>query len=137
MSNVRFKERAWPDVAKSYQRMLERYNLPFEPMFRLVKDIADSPYAFGLYGNTSMWDVLVVQTEEYDPYGEILKIKYDPSLRLFTFELLETASTKSKRWTRTAAPEDAYRTFERFLQLKKWFALSGSSRPTEPAGEPD
>src|SRR5215472_16218263 len=128
MSNVRYKARAWPNVAKSYQRMLETYKLPFEPMFHLLKDIADSPYAFGLYGNTSMWDVLVVQTEEYDPYGEILKIKYDPSLRLFTFEPLETGSTKFKRWTRTAAPEDAYRTFERFLQLKKWFVFSSFSR---------
>ena len=128
MSNVRYKARAWPDVAKSYQRMLESYKLPFEPMLRLVKDVADSPYAFGLYGNTSMWNVQVVQTEEYDPDGEILRIKYDPSLQLFMFELQETASTMYKRWSRTAAPENAFRTFERFLQLKKWFVFSSSSR---------
>ena len=129
MSNVRYKAQVWPDVAKSYQRLLESHKLPFEPMLRLVNDIAGSPYAFGLYGNTSMWDVQVVQTEEYDPDGEILKIKYDPSLRLFTFELQETASTKYQRWTKTSASENAFRTFERFLQLKKWVVFSRSSRP--------
>jgi hypothetical protein len=129
MSHVRYKALPWPDVAKSYQRMLEEYKQPFRPMLRLVKDIADSPFAFGLYGSTSMWDVQVVQTEEYDPDGEILKITYDPAHNEFTFELQETSSTLYKRWSRKCSTDKAFQTFERFLQMKKWFVAGQKQNP--------
>ncbi len=90
-------------------------------MLALLEQIASSRYVHGLHANKSMWDLRVVQTAEYDPDGEILCISYDPAHREFNFELQETASTLYKPWTRKCAAEDAFRTFERFLQLKKWF----------------
>jgi hypothetical protein len=68
-----------------------------------------------------MFDLRIVQTSEYDPDGEILIISYDPDCHEFKFELQETASTLYKRWTRKCKEEEVFQTFERFLQLKKWF----------------
>src|SRR5260221_4811956 len=121
MSRVSYKAKLWPDVVNSYRRLVVTYEMLFEPMLTLVEEIAASPYASYLYGNTSMWNVLVMQTPEYDPDGEILRITYNPSQREFTFELQETTSTLYKRWNRKCSTDDAFRTFERFLQLKKWF----------------
>ncbi|SRR6266481_699581 len=121
MSNVSYKAQLWPDVVNSYRRLVETHEMPFEPMLALVEEIAASPYAFGLYGNTGMCKLSVVQTQEYDPDGEILQVSYDPAQREFTFELQETTSTLYKRWNRKCSADKAFPTFERFLQLKKWF----------------
>jgi hypothetical protein len=98
-------------------------NKVFAPMLVLVEQIASSRYTSGTYGNKSMWDLVIVQTPEYDPDGEVLRISYDPVHREFNFELQETASTLYKRWTRKCSTENAFRTFERFLELKKWFLV--------------
>jgi hypothetical protein len=68
-----------------------------------------------------MWDLLIVQTQEWNPYGEVLRISYDPAVCEFTFELQETPSPRHKHWTRKCPPDRAFQTFERFLELKKWF----------------
>lgn len=104
-----------------YRKGIDEWGWQFEPMAELVQAIVSSRYACGLYANTSMSILQIVQTPEYDPDGEILRISYDPALREFNFELQEAASGLYKRWTRKCAAERAFSTFERFLQLKKWF----------------
>jgi len=61
------------------------------------------------------------------PDGEILRISYDPAACQFTFELQETSSTLYERWTRKSFPENAFRTPERFLELKKWFVVDNQA----------
>src|SRR6266700_8024937 len=108
-----YKACTWPEITEAYDRAVEDVSHPFAPMLALVQKIAVSRYSTGLYANKSMWNLLVVQTPEYDPHGEILHIAYDPVLREFTFELQETSSTKYKRWTRKSSAKGAFQTFER------------------------
>ncbi|HZU32637.1 MAG TPA: hypothetical protein VFB79_16080 [Candidatus Angelobacter sp.] len=119
MSRPIYKAQTWPDILKLYRSREEKTR--FSPMLVLLEQIASSRYAGGLYANTSMWDVLVVQTQEYDPDGEVLRISYNPGLQEFHFELQETSSTLYNRWARKCPAEKAFHTFERFLQMKKWF----------------
>jgi hypothetical protein len=121
MSHVTYKTSPWAEIVKLYSRAVIGSGSRFEPMLILLQQIASSRYADWLYGNKSMLDLLIVQTPEYDPDGEILKISYAPDLCEFTFEHQETSSILYKRWTRKCTAEDAFQTFERFLQLKKWF----------------
>jgi hypothetical protein len=116
MSPMIYKTSPWSNTAKFYRSRTE-----FAPMLHLVEQIIASPYAYGLHANTSMWTLQIVQTPEYDPDGEILRVQYNPVLREFTFELQETASTKYKRWSRKCSVDNAFQTLERFLKLKKWF----------------
>jgi hypothetical protein len=116
MSPRIYKTSPWSNTATFY-----RSRSDFVPMLHLVERIIASPYVHGLYANTSMWTLQIVQTPEYDPDGEILRIQYDPALREFTFELQETTSTLYKRWSRKCSAHSAFQTFERFLKLKKWF----------------
>jgi hypothetical protein len=122
MSRVIFTTTPWPKVVELYRSVTNSsVDHAFAPMLLLLEKIASSRYVHGLHGNKSMWDIRIVQTREYDPHGEILIIRYNPEDREFEFELQETASTLYKNWTRKCAPEDAFRTFERLLHLKKWF----------------
>ena len=118
-----YKARHWPEVVEFYRRFVEGHGKPFAPMLQLVKLIAASRYASGTWATTSMTELLVVQTAEYDPDGEILRIIYNPKSQEFNFELQETSSTLYKRWNRQCSAENGFQTFERFMQLKKWFIV--------------
>ena len=122
MPHRTYKANTWPDIVRLYSSVVASgAGRQFQPVLGLLEQIAASCYACGLHGNKSMWDLLIVQTPEYDPDGEVLRIAYDPALREFTFELQETTSTLYKRWSKKCPPDESFATFERFLHLKKWF----------------
>jgi hypothetical protein len=127
MSHVTYKTSPWAEIVKLYSKAVIGPGSRFEPMFILLQQIASSRYADRLYGNKSMLDLLIVQTPEYDPDGEILKISYAPDRCEFTFEHQETSSTLYTRWTRKCTVEHGFSTFERFLQLKNWFVVEKPS----------
>ena len=130
MSRLNYTTTPWPVIVEYYRDDVSgSVNHPFAPMLVLLEKIALSRYVYGLYGNKSMWDLRIVQTQEYDPDGEGLIIKYDPDRQEFGFELQEAASALHKRWTRKCVAEDAFRTFEQFLQSKKWFIEEKTADP--------
>jgi hypothetical protein len=120
MSRTMYKASTWAEIAIRYGEVFHKATV-FEPVLLLIQQIAGSRYASGTYVQKSMFDLFVVQTPEYDPNGEFIKISYDPELREFTFRLQETASIEFKDFIRKCAAKDGFRTFERILELKKWF----------------
>jgi hypothetical protein len=113
------KSKSWSDVVISFNERAEA-NPAFQPILDFVSEVANSRFSEGLFPTTSMHDVWISQTEIFEMYYEVLVIKFDFKREKFLFQYFETPYAKNL-WERECDLEDAFNTFERFLELKKWF----------------
>ncbi|HSU13970.1 hypothetical protein [Longimicrobium sp.] len=114
--------------AHSWAAIAGRYDDGRQPaMHRLVEQIIASPYVSGVFGQTSHLTLFVSQTPEVSRTANVLRIEQTPGGRI-AFEYIE-AFDEPRRWTRECAPDDAFATFERFLELQKWFVQSPGAEP--------
>lgn len=113
------KTKPWEDVLKFFAEISES-NSYFLPIHRFVSEIATSKYVIGLYYTTSMHDLWISQSEEFEMGHEVLIVRFDGFKHRFLFEYVEHPHTKNS-WRRECSEADAFQTFERFLEKKKWF----------------
>jgi hypothetical protein len=96
-------------------------------MLDLAEQIAGSPYADGLVAYTSVWDLIIAQSESNFFVGPDLRIQFDPEKQQFTFSFNESlfghaGKKKAPLWTRTAAINEGFEVLERFLVKRaRWF----------------
>jgi hypothetical protein len=111
--------------AHSWSAIAARYDGGQPAMHRLVAEIMASPYVSGVFGQTSHYRLSISQTPEVNTSANVLHIEQTPEGRI-AFEFIE-AFDEPRRWMRECAPDEAFATFERFLQLQKWFVRSPGS----------
>jgi hypothetical protein len=114
-----FKSRSWGDIARSFAELAEA-NSYFQPMSQLVSEIATSKYAIGLFPIKSMHDLWISQSEEFEMWHEALLIRFDVINHKFLFQYVENPYVKNP-WQRECPEATGFQTFERFLEMKKWF----------------
>lgn len=130
--------RSWPEIVSFYERLeqiQEKHGYPsFHPMLSLVQQIADSPYAAGLFPATSHAALRLVQMPEFYWDQERLEISFHSAKHQFYFEFKEmprrsapcrrqlaTAKPPAESWKRTYPSEDGFAALIRFIRAKRWF----------------
>jgi hypothetical protein len=135
--------RSWPEIVSFYEGLVQRqekHGYPsFHPMLYLVQQIANSPYAAGLFPATSHSTLRLVQTPEFYLNQERLEINFHPAKRQFFFELQEMPrrsahprcrqlapmKLSAESWKRTYSSEDGFAALVRFIKAKRWFVEYG------------
>lgn len=107
----------WPKKVDFYRRFGPHY----EPMLRLVEQIASSPYAAGTHPITSHLKLMVSQTRVWDFKIDLLEIEYNPQDKLFTFTFWERP--RHEPWVTQCSSEDGFLRFEKCMTAKRWFAF--------------
>jgi hypothetical protein len=126
-SAIQVKSKSWANVLEFFTKLAEA-NLSFQPMLDFVSEVANSRFSEGLFPTTSMHDVWISQTEIFEMYYEVLVIKFDFKREKFLFQYFETPYAKDP-WERECNVDDAFKTFERFLELKAWFLKTSKEQP--------
>jgi hypothetical protein len=121
MYKADFKAKSWDYIVEQYSH-LASVNSSYYPMQCFASQVAASEYSKSLFPAVSMHTLLISQTPEFDRHHEVLEINFHGSDQTFVFEYWERPSIKIKRWRKECGAEEGFGTFERFLQLKKWFA---------------
>src|SRR4051794_34129574 len=89
-----------------------------QPMLQLASQIAQSKYASGgLYGTTSMAELLVATTPELSYDQDVLRIKHDSGKLLFEFV---DAPVVEQRWKQSYEPAEGFTAFEDFVAGRQW-----------------
>ncbi|HIC81874.1 MAG TPA: hypothetical protein EYH07_17545 [Kiloniellaceae bacterium] len=120
---MKIKAVPWPDVVEHYREPVEdKGQDSFAPMLELARVIVKSPYAAGLVAYTSVWDLIIAQSEANFWYGPYLRIELDPwKTKRFTFTYSERLDSRDP-WSRTAAADEGFDVLERFLLKRaRWF----------------
>jgi hypothetical protein len=121
MYKAEIKSRTWDVIVEQY-RHLASVHPSFEPMHRFVSQVAASEYSTGIFPSMSMHTLLISQTSEFDRNHEMLEINFNSTDQTFRFEYWEHPVRTIKRWSKECAANEGFAAFERFLQLKRWFA---------------
>jgi hypothetical protein len=116
-----FPAKTWDYIIEVYGH-LASVHPSFEPMHRFASRVKASQYSQGLFPAISMHTLLISQTAEFDRHHETLEINFDSTSQIFRFEYWEHPVRTIKRWTKECNADEGFEAFERFLQLKKWFA---------------
>lgn len=117
---------SWQEVGRYYRELVDLGH-PLEGMLRFVQQIESSPYASGLFGTTSMVDLLITQTP-HTPVGSNLGNTYlrVSPLSDCTIELRYVDTpVKENQWHRVVKDDDAYARLVKFFEELHWFGLSG------------
>jgi hypothetical protein len=114
-----YRAKPWEEVVEFFAG-LARHNSPFEPLHSFVVEVATSRYAATLFPATSMHTLLISQSAQFDRRKEVLEVEFRAGEQKFFFQYWESEGAK-KRWSKECEGGAAFRTFERFLELKKWF----------------
>jgi hypothetical protein len=85
-------------------------------MLRLVEQIASSRYGDSLYPVTSMFTLIIGQSEIWYRGHEVLNIDYTGQFK-FTF----WENPYVKPWITHSSREAGFQRFERCMAVKKWF----------------
>ncbi len=95
----------------------------FTPMLELVKQIAGSVYAAGLYPATSMQTLLIAQSPTFEFGKSVLRIDLDLNQEFFRFQYREKYFGRAP-YEKKVTLETAFPTLEDFLRKRKWFLNS-------------
>ncbi len=117
--SVLVKTKSWTEISSFFTKLAES-NSYFQSMNQFVLEIVSSKYASGLFATTSMHDLWISQTEKFEMYHEVLVVHFDGSKNEFSFQYHEYPHAK-KHWSRECKTQDAFKVFERFFEMKKWF----------------
>jgi hypothetical protein len=111
--------KTWKDIETFYQELVTN-GLPLHGMVRLVEQIEESPYAGGLYGETSMHDLCLTQiASSAYPDGPHLRIspRFDGTIE---FRYIDTY-VREKQWHRVVKEGDAFSRLVHFIDQLRWF----------------
>ena len=118
-----YKAHNWKDVLSRF----EQAPPVFKPMADLITRICSSPYRDNLFPVTSMFTLLVFQTEDWQFGFEELRINYLVTEHVFHLEYSEHPNRKNT-WTKECSVEEDYSAFIHFLKLKNWFPVAEIER---------
>ena len=126
MDEIEIQPRAWPDIVEFYHALTRDYGWTSEPMVRLVKRIADSGYASGLFPYTSLSTLCLAHTHRPRQFWEELRITFDPVGRQFHFEYWSHSLVRPGPWRRTCHESEGFAVLERcLLKRLRWFKVVG------------
>jgi hypothetical protein len=113
----------WKDIAAFYRDLVRR-GMQIQGMLHLTEQIEASRYATGIFGETSMHDLCVMQTAGAFPLGPYLRIspRFDGTVE---FRYIDT-HVSARQWRRVVKDEDAFARLIGFFDQLHWFA---SERP--------
>jgi hypothetical protein len=114
----------WSSIVEFYDNLVHAHGWPFQPMLELVRFIAASPYAAGLFACTSHEVLLVTRVKDPDPSEGKLQIQFDGKSQVFTFRYIQR-DDKSKPWSRTCPAEEGISVLEHTLCKRlRWFTAA-------------
>ena len=99
----------------------QRFNLPHEqPMRSLIQQIAKSRFSEGIFGTTSLFDLIIVQKPIFEMGRDELRVSMTSTGRIH-FRYVESAWLK-KNFETESASGDAFAKFELIMINRlKWF----------------
>ena len=109
----------WKDIAAFYVDMVDR-GMQIQGMLHLTHQIEASHFAAGVFGETSMHDLCVMQTDGAFWEGPYLRIspRFDGTIE---FRHVDT-HIREKQWHRVVKEQDAFSRLVRFFDQLHWFA---------------
>lgn len=113
----------WKDIAAFYRDLVSG-GMQLQGMMHLVEQIEESRYATGIFGETSMHDLCVMQTAGAFSLGPYLRIspRFDGTVE---FRYVDTHVT-ARQWHRVVKDEDAFARLIGFFDQLRWFASEHS-----------
>jgi len=113
----------WKDIAAFYRDLVDR-GMQIQGMLHLTQQIEASHYAAGVFGETSMHDICVMQTDGAFWEGPYLRIspRFDGTVE---FRYIDT-HVSARQWHRIVKDDDAFARLVGFFDQLHWFA---SERP--------
>jgi hypothetical protein len=111
--------RPWKDIAAFYRDLVSR-GMAIQGMLHLTEQIEASRYATGIFGETSMHDLCVMQTDGAFWEGPHLKIspRFDGTME---FRYIDTF-IREKQWHRVVKEDEAFSRLVVFFAQLHWFA---------------
>jgi hypothetical protein len=108
----------WKDIAAFYRDLVSR-GMQIQAMLHLTEQIEASRYATGIFGETSMHDLCVMQTAGAFWEGPYLRIspRFDGTIE---FRYLDT-HVIARQWHRVVKDEDAFARLIGFFDQLHWF----------------
>jgi hypothetical protein len=112
--------RSWGEIKRSYEDCADSSS-ELRGMLQLVEDIEASPYAQGIWGWTSIYDLCVAQMPITDPLGAGPYLRISPGRDgNIEFRYLDTA-IKNRQWHRVVPAAEAFQRLERLFHQLNWF----------------
>lgn len=119
---MRYTTSPWPHIVTFYAEFTYR-NPAFQPMHHLVREIAASPYAFGLFPLTSMVDLRIGHYPDYAMYDQEVVVTYDYRVQHMQFRYY--SGSVQPTWIQMYPHQHAYAAFERFItRYARWFSYA-------------
>ncbi len=117
----------WKDIAAFYRDLVDR-GMPIQGMLHLTERIESSRYAAGIFGETSMHDLCILQTATAFWKGPYLRIspRFDGTVE---FRYIDT-QVIARQWHRVVREDDAFGRLVGFFDQLHWFAKG--ARQTSP-----
>ncbi len=110
----------WKDIAAFYRDLVDR-GMQIQGMLHLTEQIESSRYGAGIFGETSMHDLCIMQTPKGGFWeGPCLRIspRFDGTIE---FRYLDT-QVWTKQWHRVVKDEEAFGRLVGFFDQLHWFA---------------
>lgn len=121
MLENRVRKYPWVEVEHFYERLVVESAWPFAPMLDLVRFVASSPYAPGLFPATSHEILLLGRVANFLRGDSELQVKFDGTSQTFLFTYTQRPD-ELKPWMRTCNAGEGRHTFERLLHKRlRWF----------------
>ncbi len=122
MTTVQRTAPLWQEVEAFYARMAgEGDGQEVQPMLDLVRAIAASPQANGLFPALSDGALLIGRHADFDHGQDVIRITFDRASQEFVFTHTQRPG-QAEPWMRSCAAPEARATFERLLHKRlRWF----------------
>jgi hypothetical protein len=113
---------SWPETLDFYQRLVARDGgQSLAPMLELVRSIASSPHAGGLFPVPSCAILQIGRVRDFVAGEGEIRIAFDRGAQAFEFLFTQRPGDPSP-WSRTCAAAEGRQTFERLLHKRlRWF----------------
>ena len=116
--------RPWKDIAGFYRDLVYR-GMQIQGMLNLAEQIEASRYATGIFGETSMHDLCVMQTD--GAFWERPHLKISPRFDgTMEFRYIDTF-IREKQWHRVVEEDAAFLRLVGFFDQLHWFATDRSN----------
>ena len=136
MDDVEIEPASWPEIVEFYRHLTSEHGWAFQPMVRLVEQIAASEYAFGMFPYTSHSTLCIARTHHVRRGREELEITFDPVAQQFHFEYWSNPYVRIVRqgpWRRTCNEADGFSVLERILLKRvRWFKKEPRADQPQP-----
>ncbi|WP_457282167.1 hypothetical protein [Polaromonas sp. P5_D5] len=111
----------WTEVERFYERLVSDSAWPFVPMLELVRFIASSTYANGLFPATSHEVLLIGRVANFVRHDNELQVAFNAAAQTFSFTYSQRPD-ETDPWSRSCGVAEGRATFERLLHKRlRWF----------------